>query len=400
MKLHEIAILTRYIKALPTPDSAYTPDPILIFRSNRNNYKAQWGSPVPSVKNKSNTESQTIFFVGKGAFIYEQCGELLQYASQIAPDDHDPRLGKESLFADDKTMQVELMKAKASIDSLNADPTLSATLLHLRNQCIRNELKKRIEEIYENDHLPTTKEIKELFTNIRERFNVGEKTIRDIRSAIADKNHPLFINNTNLTVTGQLRTIKQNRNSLAPQLPIEIRTDPRYREIARAVMTTRIRIAAMNKKNEVSSSVGANGVVGSGSVGFNGGANVLSVGFSIYHVFPRMHGEKGQPGASAHSLVPLTTETFPNNSIPFYPTHCPVTGAALNYDMWTNGRDIAGVRVWRLTNKKPFGPGNVTIMSALGCRLIEGTMAAKTMYQTMNEITFKKWREWQAMVKE
>lgn len=53
------------------------------------------------------------------------------------------------------------------------------------------------------------------------------------------------------------------------------------------------------------------------------------------------------------------------------------------------------MRVWRLKNSEPIQAGNVTIMSALATRLIEGTMAIKTMYEVMNDAALNKWVEWQ-----
>jgi len=360
MKLSSLTTLTKQVYSSGPPI-------IYLFRPNANTPAALHNKPLPNKK----SNGQTLYFGNGIVFIEELVGELIQYVSQIATNHHYERLGSESIFSEGlagKEMTVKMLRVKASLELLNSNPLQHHTLKAIQQECIKEELQK---EINKHTPYPTKTQMKEIYTFIATLFGVTERTVRQIRSEREE-------NATKLKLTPDTR-------STNPPLPRDIKIDDRYREIIRQVQAARAKENQLSKKEYREK-------------------NGQPSKFGIYDVFPRRYTEKGNAYVTTGSPLPLTTKVFTNNTEPFYPLRCPVIGVQLNYEpsytQSTKDKGINSVRVWRLTKEKPPGPGNITIMSALATRLIEGTISVQSMFKIMNDETMRKWLEWKKWSKE
>lgn len=85
----------------------------------------------------------------------------------------------------------------------------------------------------------------------------------------------------------------------------------------------------------------------------------------------------------------------PGSSAQYIPPRCPVLGLELDYAEDRN-KQLNSVRVGRKTTARPYEPGNVTVMSFLATRLIEGSIGRNKAFMAADADIAAHWRAWSA----
>lgn len=83
----------------------------------------------------------------------------------------------------------------------------------------------------------------------------------------------------------------------------------------------------------------------------------------------------------------------PGTTDQYIPPKCPVLGLELEYDE-DKKKQLNAVRVGRKQTNRPYGPGNLLLMSFLATRLIEGSLGQNKAALAADHDIVAHWREW------